>query len=298
MSKYLTYVNLSDIQRLEIYVAKGSYTADKLRQRLGCDYIINGGLYTMSSMKPNCKLKVEGSVLVSTTDNYYGPAWNNPPTDLKFVLLPPSDQLKNIAYANAIACVCMKQNGVKSDMAITGADSNSQIGYKCPRTAIGKKGNQLALYVGTDSMIPSELYTYLNSQGWSDILMLDGGGSTQGYLGTGKEVTSTRKVHNYICVYTKKANAQTGKGYIAGKVNPGTIPTRAIQYGMTGNDVKWVQWQLNVHGVPCDIDGSFGPGMLDAVKSFQRSHNLAVDGSAGPDTRNRLAKSHPTACMS
>ena len=134
--------------------------------------------------------------------------------------------------------------------------------------------------IGSDSMKPSALYNYLDGQGWSDILMLDGGGSTQGYLGAGKQVTSTRKVHNYICVYLKKSNSGSTGGSSSGssstgstdftKPNPYTKPTRAIQYGMTGNDVRWVQYQLNVHEVACDVDGSFGPAMLAAVKELAR----------------------------
>lgn len=305
MSKYITYVDLNDIEKLEIYQAKGSYTAAQLRTRLGCDYIINGGLYTMSTMKPNCKLKVNGTVVVSDNYNYYGPSWNNPPTDLAHRILPPD--LASIAYDNAIACFAMKNNGVKSDMVVNGADANTAIGYSTSRTAMGMKDGKLALYIGSDSMKPSALYNYLDRQGWSDILMLDGGGSTQGYLGAGKQVTSSRKVHNYICVYLKKSNSGSTGGSSSGssstgstdftKPNPYTKPTRAIQYGMTGNDVKWVQYQLNVHEVACDVDGSFGPAMLAAVKEFQKSHGLAVDGSAGPDTRTCLAKSHPDGCM-
>lgn len=303
MSKYTVYVDFADIEKIQIYQAKGKYTAASLRNLLGCDYIINGGLYTMATMKPNCKLKVDGTVVVSDQWNYVGPAWNNPPVNaagFNFMILPPNTSgLAGISQKNAIACVCMKYNGKTDQGAINGAQNNSAMGYSTSRTAIGKCNGKLAMFICNDSMRPKAMYDYLNGQGWTDILMLDGGGSTQGYLGSGKQITSSRKVYNYICVYLKNGSSGSSSGSSLikdncdfSKPNPYTKPTRAIQYGMTGNDVKWIQFQLNCHDIVCDVDGSFGPSMLTAVKNFQKSHGLSVDGSCGPDTRTALSKDH------
>lgn len=285
MSKYAAYIDFNDIDKIEIYLDKCKHTAATLRSRLGCDYIINGGLYEYSPLKPCCQMKVNGSVLVNDGYNYISACWNSP-TDFNFDIIP-----KNTSkWKNAIACVCMKHNNVRQSDAIAQADNNRGIGYSTNRTAIGKKDGKLALYVGTDNMTPSGLYNYLSSVGWSDILMLDGGGSTQGYLNGQGTVTSSRYVHNYICVYLKRktSDTPTDETYIHGQ-NPYAKPIRALQYGAIGSDVKWAQYQLNVHGIKCDVDGSFGPSMLTAVKSFQRSKNLSVDGSVGPDTRTALS---------
>ena len=296
MAQYTLYLDPKGIEKIQIYQAKGRYTAAQLKSRIGCDYIINGGLYTMATMKPNCKLKVEGIVVESDQWNYMGPVWSTP-LDFSFKNMDPKC---NIVEKNGIACVCMKYNGTVSDYAIDGAQNNSAMGYATSRTAIGKKDGKIALYIGNTAMRPRPLFNYLNGLGWSDILMLDGGGSTQGDLGPGKKITSSRKVHNYICIFMKKDSVvpPPDLGDFENGKNPYQKPTRTLQYGAVGNDVRWAQYQLNVHDVTCDVDGSFGPAMLAAVKKFQANHGLAVDGSCGPDTRNTLAKNHPDDCMS
>jgi murein L,D-transpeptidase YcbB/YkuD len=47
--------------------------------------------------------------------------------------------------------------------------------------------------------------------------------------------------------------------------------------------VKWVQTALNVLGAapPLDVDGEYGHLTIEAVKQFQRSNGLEVDGWAG-----------------
>src|SRR5262245_18802765 len=47
--------------------------------------------------------------------------------------------------------------------------------------------------------------------------------------------------------------------------------------------VKWVQTALNVlaAGPALDVDGAYGPLTIEAVKQFQRSNGLEVDGWAG-----------------
>jgi len=61
---------------------------------------------------------------------------------------------------------------------------------------------------------------------------------------------------------------------------------RALRQGMTGNDVRWLQYKLNI-----TADGSFGPATLNAVKAYQKSKGLAVDGSVGPATQKSLGLS-------
>lgn len=70
-----------------------------------------------------------------------------------------------------------------------------------------------------------------------------------------------------------------------------SIPTRNIYYtspAMKGNDVGWVQAVLYQCGYNINIDCSFGPSSRDIVKQFQRDNGLTVDGSVGPETREKL----------
>lgn len=84
--------------------------------------------------------------------------------------------------------------------------------------------------------------------------------------------------------------------------NPYTEPERLLYYKrlaiMKGNDVKWAQYELvrkgfmpsvNAKG-KTNIDGCFGKTTSDAVKAFQKSVGIKVDGKIGAVTRSYLKK--------
>ncbi|MGI8314330.1 L,D-transpeptidase family protein [Halobacillus mangrovi] len=56
-----------------------------------------------------------------------------------------------------------------------------------------------------------------------------------------------------------------------------------LKYGSKGESVKILQRNLNI-----SVDGSFGKQTLYAVKKFQKSNGLIVDGIVGPKTRKAL----------
>lgn len=59
--------------------------------------------------------------------------------------------------------------------------------------------------------------------------------------------------------------------------------------GTTGNLTQLVQGHLIGIGYdPQGFDGSFGPGMVSAIKQFQADYGLGVDGFAGPATASTL----------
>lgn len=74
---------------------------------------------------------------------------------------------------------------------------------------------------------------------------------------------------------------------------PSTGTERTLRKGMRGEDVRTLQQQLMQLGYRLPkygADGDFGAETLTAVKAFQRSANLAVDGQVGPKTRDALAE--------
>ncbi|MFK4190245.1 peptidoglycan-binding protein [Streptomyces sparsogenes] len=67
--------------------------------------------------------------------------------------------------------------------------------------------------------------------------------------------------------------------------------TALTQYRDKGDRVRQVQCVLKARGYDIGSggeDGDFGVDTRDAVKSFQRDHNLNVDGQVGEDTWSAL----------
>ena len=62
----------------------------------------------------------------------------------------------------------------------------------------------------------------------------------------------------------------------------------ATTTGSKGEDVRTVQDLLAVHGHPVTVDGLFGPVTANAVKAFQSSKGLTVDGVVGDQTWAKL----------
>lgn len=59
-------------------------------------------------------------------------------------------------------------------------------------------------------------------------------------------------------------------------------PTRTLKKGCKGDDIKWLQWELNQAGFNLTIDGIFGTNTLNAVKKFKKSAKISpVSGAVG-----------------
>ena len=146
-----------------------------------------------------------------------------------------------------------------------------------------------------------EGFKKFSTMGFSDVIKLDGGGSEiMKYQGSIKHATGENRQINCIIEVCAQSTPSSGKnptsssGNSTGgaqetkKKNPYPVPTRVIKKGCSGNDVRWVQFQLNNAGFTCAIDGSFGPKSVSTLKSYQISRDLEVDGSCGPATRKSL----------
>lgn len=70
-----------------------------------------------------------------------------------------------------------------------------------------------------------------------------------------------------------------------------TLQLRTLYKGLKGEDVRAMQALLALRGFPCGekgADGSFGPATDTALRAYQQSMGLAVDGRAGPATMKSL----------
>ena len=82
--------------------------------------------------------------------------------------------------------------------------------------------------------------------------------------------------------------------HTAKEPNPYVEPNRTLKKGDKGEMVKWVQWELCEAGYKADlmkaggIDGDFGKATEKAVKAFQKSCKIGVDGIVGNITRAYL----------
>jgi peptidoglycan hydrolase-like protein with peptidoglycan-binding domain len=79
------------------------------------------------------------------------------------------------------------------------------------------------------------------------------------------------------------------QGHSSGDGSPsGSVFTRNLSYGDTGNDVRTLQTWLTDVGLPVEVSGVFGPITEEQVRAFQSAAHLTVDGVVGPVTAAAL----------
>jgi peptidoglycan hydrolase-like protein with peptidoglycan-binding domain len=74
-------------------------------------------------------------------------------------------------------------------------------------------------------------------------------------------------------------------------VNPYAVPTITLylgKYGMTRDQVKWLQFELNWRYGGVSVDGSFGPITKTSLGVFQKHIGWIPDYNCGPLTREKL----------
>jgi len=196
-------VPLDEIKRIEIYINSPRKSLASIKKATGADYILNGTLYNMRTSVVNCHLKADGQVIAKPGYTVYGMAWDTGP-DAAMEVLPN-------ARRNYIACTPLIVHGDKVDKLIYDPGQGGKRG----RSAIGMKGDRLALYCAKDgsggARTPEALRDELAAAGWRSAVMLDGGGSSQCDF-AGKKITSSRKVQHLILVYVKKGEGLEPEG--------------------------------------------------------------------------------------
>ena len=194
MSKLITYVPLSSVERIELRVTNCRKTLSQVKEETGAHYVLNGGMWNPDGSA--CPLlKVGGVMLSGTPWRAMGYAWDKGP-DIRMTS-------EHEGADNFIAVTALISSGNPVDKPSYG----SAQGGKRGRSAIGLRGGSLALYCSGDGTgdvtTPEELRDELAGLGWASAVMLDGGGSSQCDFG-GERITASRKVHNWICVWLKQ----------------------------------------------------------------------------------------------
>lgn len=116
---------------------------------------------------------------------------------------------------------------------------------------------------------------------------LKGANTAQEYLELIKKdgyATSSSYVNTCMNV-VNRYNLEVYDGAPATNTFP--VPQRTLKRGARGEDVKWLQWNLNKLGYSVgNIDGIFGSITENCVKDFQR--DMFVDGVCGALTLDKL----------
>ena len=83
----------------------------------------------------------------------------------------------------------------------------------------------------------------------------------------------------------------TKKSTTTSKKNPYKEPVRTLTVGCKGDDVRWLQWELNQSGFKCTIDGQFGNETKKQLSLFKAKVGLTPTiTSVGPKTIKALKK--------
>lgn len=191
-----TVIPSNTIKKIAIYVNTDRKTMAQIKQETGCQYIINGGLFDMNTFKSAGYLTVDGQV-ISKVANPYGLAIKDNKMTFSYA--------NNVNYPNFLGCYHVLVRDGK--VAITQTDSNRY--GKTYRSCIGlMKNGDVYLYADqTNKSLYDTAVQMANSNCWL-VLNYDGGGSTQCDF-NGKGYTSSRIVHNFLCIWTEDTYQST-----------------------------------------------------------------------------------------
>ncbi len=124
--------------------------------------------------------------------------------------------------------------------------------------------------------------------------------SSDGYTWYGVKLKSSTTGYirgDLLRIYTKdekKAYEDANNPGSGGNGGKQEATYETLRKGSTGNAVKALQTRLKEKGFyNGTISGTYGTDTVDAVKAFQKSKNLFVDGIAGPNTQHALFDTVP-----
>ena len=209
MSKYIAAIPLSAITRLALVEAGGRSMA-RVKEDIGCNYIINAWFYNMTTGKAVGNLCIDGEVKARANWAGYGLTWDTGP-DIRMEVVPGAKAGLN--YLSGVELLTPTR-GPGASLHYDPAYGGSR-----GRSAAMLAGDYLILYCSGDSTadaktpegLRDELVEiggkYANTASLR-ALGLDSGGSSQcDFDGVGK-IYSSRRVAGYLCVWTKESGQE------------------------------------------------------------------------------------------
>ena len=192
MSVLNTAIPFTKISKIKIYVNSNRKTMAQIKRDLGCDYLINAGLYNMTTFKPMNMLVSDGDTLANSKGKY-GMSFCDGSITLTY-------ENNTLSPEHVSGYPCLLKDGQKAFSA-----TPSGLGGKRGRSAIGYGTHAIVLYCcsdGNDALYLDDLRSKMKSLGCINAINLDGGGSSQCDF-NGKQIRSSRIVHNYIAIWLK-----------------------------------------------------------------------------------------------
>lgn len=165
-----------------------------LLRETGGDALCNGSIFLRDG-SPCCHLKADGVVKCIPEYKVWAVSWTDP-ADFGVKVVPNGDK-------NYMECVQLIVRGEKEAAPHYGAD----MGYSAYRTAVGVKDGRFAYYVSRVRMRPEQLRDVLFSAGWSDAVMMDGGGSACYMDRDGSGLPGDGRVIPFFLVWKRKSGA-------------------------------------------------------------------------------------------
>ena len=222
-------IKKNQIERIQIVKTNCKLTLKQVVAKYKPDYAINGGLYSMKTGRVNAiPLRIDGKTVATSKNGYWVLAWNEGPD---ICMIHSTEMTK---YQNAIACSTMLKDGKETIFNFTPAQGGVR-----GRTAIGDNDDELHLFVTTDAkgaLSPYSLRNKMKSSGAKNAIMMDCGGSSQGYAKGKYYQSEDRKVSWWILVFLKKESADEDKDESSKTpvVCPFKAPTRTLRMRSTG----------------------------------------------------------------
>lgn len=127
----------------------------------------------------------------------------------------------------------------------------------------------------------ANLKTATTPRQYAEYLKSDGYATSSSYVTTLVNVVGSYELEKYdIPSEIVDTAPKTG--------NPYREPIINVKFNSRGNNVRWLQFELNRYGYRLVVDGIAGEKTITALKDFQSSHDLVADGICGVRTRAAL----------